>query len=81
VIRNAEHGDTPVVVRQVAGVLARRIVCGAAEGDMLARGQRFGMIKFGSRAEVYVPVGSGFRVAVRLGQRVKAGETVLGAFE
>ena len=80
-IRASDDGGAQIVVRQVAGVLARRIVCGAAEGDVLERGQRFGMIKFGSRAEVYVPVESGFRVGVRLGQRVKAGETVIGAFE
>jgi len=80
-LRAAEPPDLPVVGRQIAGVLARRIVCATAEGDTLARGQRFGMIKFGSRAEVYVPAGSGFRVAVRIGQRVKAGETVLGTFE
>ena len=76
-IKGAE-GQTRVLVRQVAGILARRIVCAAVAGDRLERGQRFGMIKFGSRAEVYVPVEAGFEVQARLGQRVKAGETVLG---
>jgi phosphatidylserine decarboxylase len=76
----AEGRGTRIVVRQVAGVLARRIVCAAAAGDRLERGQRIGMIKFGSRAEVYVPADSGFEVMVELGRRVRAGETVLGRF-
>ena len=79
-IADAEGRGTRVLVRQVAGVLARRIVCDAAVGDVLARGQRIGMIKFGSRAEVYVPVESGFEVLVSPGARVRAGETVLGRF-
>ena len=79
VIRAAD-GRARVLVRQVAGVLARRIVCAAAAGERVERGQRFGMIKFGSRAEVYVPVEAGFEVRARLGQRVRAGETVLGRF-
>ena len=78
-IKGAE-GHARVLVRQVAGVLARRIVCAVAAGARLERGQRFGMIKFGSRAEVYVPVETGFEVRARLGERVKAGETVLGRF-
>jgi len=78
-IRPAER-DTRLLVRQVAGAIARRIVCAAAAGDRLERGQRYGMIKFGSRAEVYVPVASGFVTAVALGQRVRAGETILGRF-
>ena len=79
-IADAEGRGTRVLVRQVADVLARRIVCDAAVGDVLARGQRIGMIKFGSRAEVYVPVESGFEVLVSPGARVRAGETVLGRF-
>jgi phosphatidylserine decarboxylase len=76
----ASERDTRLVVRQVAGAIARRIVCAVAAGDQLKRGRRYGMIKFGSRAEVYVPVASGFEVAVKPGDRVKAGETVLGRF-
>lgn len=74
------EGDRRTLVRQVAGAVARRIVCAAAVGQHLARGQRYGMVKFGSRAEVYVPVGTGFEVEVRLGQSVKAGETIMGRF-
>jgi phosphatidylserine decarboxylase len=79
-IAEAEGRGARVLLRQVAGVLARRIVCAAAVGDRLKRGQRIGMIKFGSRAEVYVPVEAGFDVAVKIGDRVKAGETILGRF-
>lgn len=73
-------GGTRILVRQVAGALARRIVCAAAVGDRLERGGRYGMIKFGSRAEVYVPVESGFEVTVEPGQAVLGGQTVLGRF-
>mgnify|MGYP006295936443 CR=1 FL=1 len=74
------EGRTRVLVRQVAGLVARRIVCDAAEGDTLVRGRRYGMIKFGSRLEVFVPVETGFEPVVRMGQRVRGGETVLGRF-
>jgi phosphatidylserine decarboxylase len=79
-IAEVEGRGTRVLVRQVAGVLARRIICDAAVGDVLSRGQRIGMIKFGSRVEVYVPVEGGFEVLVLPGARVRAGETVLGRF-
>ncbi|MFP4056588.1 MAG: phosphatidylserine decarboxylase family protein [Candidatus Brocadiia bacterium] len=74
-------GGTRLLVRQVAGLVARRIVCACAEGDELAKGQRFGMVKFGSRLEVYVPVSAGFRPLVGVGDRVRAGSTVLGQVE
>ncbi|HEU4341269.1 MAG TPA: phosphatidylserine decarboxylase family protein [Candidatus Binatia bacterium] len=67
-----------VGVVQVAGVLARRIVCRVKQGDNLARGERFGLIMFGSRTDVYLPNGS--RVDVVEGQRVRGGETVIGRF-
>jgi phosphatidylserine decarboxylase len=76
-----ERADgTRVLVRQVAGLVARRIVCGCEVGDAVVRGARFGMVKFGSRLEVWVPRGSGFRVAVAVGERVRAGCSVLGKF-
>jgi phosphatidylserine decarboxylase len=65
-----------VVVRQVAGVLARRVVCRVRSGDRVAAGERFGIIKFGSRADVILPLE--VRLSVRPGDRVRAGETVLG---
>ena len=64
-----------VVVRQVVGMLARRIVCRVTEGQTLARGERIGLMKFGSRMDVFLPADS--RLAVAVGQRVVAGETVL----
>ncbi len=62
-------------VVQIAGLVARRIVCKVAEGDVLATGQRFGMIRFGSRLDVYLP--EGVAPLVCLGQTMVAGETVL----
>lgn len=67
-----------ILVRQVAGLIARRIVTDCAVGDRLHRGQRFGMVKFGSRLEVYVPTAACFRLNVGVGDRVRAGESVLG---
>jgi phosphatidylserine decarboxylase len=66
-----------VRVRQIAGVLARRIVCAAEPGDHLATGERFGMIKFGSRTELCVHEDPRWQVTVRVGDHVKAGVTVL----
>jgi phosphatidylserine decarboxylase len=65
-------------VVQIAGVMARRIICRAKPGDQLARGERFGLIMFGSRTDTYLP--EGCRVEVTEGQRVKGGETVLARF-
>jgi len=73
-----ERGTLKILVRQVAGVIARTIVCSAKKGDLLARGERIGMIKFGSRVEVYVPLDAGFEVSVAIGDSVRGGETVLG---
>jgi phosphatidylserine decarboxylase len=72
------HGRT-VVVRQVVGILARRIVCRVVEGQDLARGERIGLMKFGSRMDVFLPTDA--RLAVSVGQRVVAGETVLASIE
>lgn len=62
---------------QIAGLVARRIVCRVDIGDGLQRGERFGMIKFGSRVDVYLP--DGYAPKVRVGQKVLAGQTVLAA--
>lgn len=70
-----DHGGKTVVFRQVVGILARRIVCRIGEGDVLERGQRVGLMKFGSRMDVFLPMDAELRVAV--GQRVVGGETVL----
>jgi phosphatidylserine decarboxylase len=66
-----------VVVRQIAGAIARRIVCNVEPGATVRRGQRLGMIKFGSRTELIVPADSGFIPAVKLNDHVKAGSTIL----
>lgn len=80
--QNAVLFETPEGRRircvQVAGVLARRILCWVREGDELARGSRFGMICFGSRVDTYLP--AGIELRVREGDRVKAGESILGIF-
>ena len=62
-------------IRQIAGVVARRIVCRAAPGERLQRGERFGLIRFGSRTEVLLPPNC--RPTVRPGDRVRGGETVI----
>jgi phosphatidylserine decarboxylase len=67
-----------VEVVQVAGVVARRIICRARKGDLLSRGARFGLIMFGSRTDLYLPGSS--RIEVSEGQRVKGGETIIGRF-
>lgn len=67
----------PVVVRQVAGLLARRIICHASEGEHWPIGARFGLIKFGSRTELIVPRQPGTDVRVAIGDKVLAGTTVL----
>jgi phosphatidylserine decarboxylase len=64
-----------VAVRQIAGVLARRIVCRVKRGDKLEAGQRFGLIRFGSRTDLIAPRGTDVRVAV--GDRVRGGETIM----
>jgi len=63
-------------VVQVAGLIARRIVCWTEKNDRLERGSRFGLIRFGSRVDIYMP--QHMQVEVRSGQRVRAGETIIG---
>ena len=65
-----------LAVVQVAGLIARRIVCWATRGDKLGRGQRFGLIRFGSRVDLYLPLQT--HLEITTGQKVKAGETILG---
>lgn len=61
---------------QVAGLIARRIVCWLEVDDQVRRGQRFGLIRFGSRVDLYIPTQTQLEIAV--GQKVRAGETVIG---
>ena len=67
----------PVEVRQIAGLVARRIICHAKANEHLRVGQRFGMIKFGSRTELIVPKLAGTQIAVAVGDSVRAGLTVM----
>ncbi len=73
----AANGETVSCV-QVAGLIARRILCYVDAGDVLARGQRYGFIRFGSRVDVYLPLSAQPKVAV--GDKVSATETVLAQF-
>jgi phosphatidylserine decarboxylase len=69
-----EHAKVTVV--QIAGVVARRIVCRVGSGDKLVAGERFGMIRFGSRTDCYMPRST--EVTVRVGEQVRGGQTVIG---
>jgi len=76
--------DSPkdkLIVRQISGAIARRIVCDTAEGRELTGGQKFGMLKFGSRTELYVPVRDEVKCLVQIGDKVKAGLTPMVKYE
>ena len=70
-----------LLVRQISGAIARRIVCDAQRGQEFAGGAVFGMIKFGSRTELYLPVRSSAKIIVKKGEKVKAGITVLAEYD
>ncbi len=70
-----DHGGLTVVVRQIVGVLARRIVCRVKEGDVVRAGDRFGVMKFGSRMDIFLPKDA--VVHAKVGEKVVAGVTVL----
>jgi phosphatidylserine decarboxylase len=73
-----ENGKFKILMRQVAGFIARRIVCNLSVNDDVIAGERFGMIKFGSRVDVLIPTKAELKVAVN--DRVVAGETVLAMY-
>lgn len=72
-----EHGR--IVLKQIAGILARRIVCKLKQGDLIKAGDRFGMVKFGSRLDLFLP--ENVQLKVKLNHKVKAGETIIGIFQ
>jgi phosphatidylserine decarboxylase len=72
------HGDRPVaVVKQIVGLIARRIICTVKESDLVHRGDRIGMIKFGSRTELYIPKWLDPQVKVTVGQTVRGAADVI----
>ena len=75
-----DGGRGKVMVRQIAGRVARRIVCDCAVGQEVARGERIGMIKLGSRTELYIPRRLLAGLQVSLGAKLRAGESVVGVF-
>ncbi len=84
-MRIAMEVDAPpyrrLVVRQISGAIARRIVCDLRPGEVIPRGHVFGMIKLGSRTELILPAEEGLEVRVRVGQKVKAGVTVMAEYK
>jgi phosphatidylserine decarboxylase len=70
-----DHGGLIIVVRQIVGILARRIVCRVKEGDEVQAGSRFGVMKFGSRMDIFIPVAS--TMQTKVGEKVVGGITVL----
>ena len=70
------NSHTKILMTEIAGVIARRIVCYLKEGDAVVQGQRAGLIKFGSRVDIFVP--TSVEITVRKGQKVRAGETIIG---
>jgi len=72
-----DHPAGTVMIKQITGAIARRIVCRVKPGDVLAAGDRFGMIKFGSRTELFLPVNDQAKIKVKKGDIVRAGTTIL----
>ncbi len=73
----APNAGLRLVVRQISGLIARRIVCTHGVGDAVTRGELYGMIRFGSRTELWLPADTPHRLVVAVGSRVKCGETVM----
>ena len=74
-----DHGGQMVVARQIVGILARRVVCRVASGADVRAGDRFGIMKFGSRMDVFVPLSA--TIAVAVGDSVRGGETVIAVLD
>ncbi|MEN2986103.1 MAG: phosphatidylserine decarboxylase family protein [Thermodesulfovibrionaceae bacterium] len=77
IILKTEYGN--IILRQVAGSIARRAVCWVKEGEILKKGERFGMIKFSSRVDICLP--ETFKILVKQNQKVKAGQTIIAIIE
>jgi len=81
VLSEIESGTPVAVVRQIVGLIARRIVCAVDEGQVLSRGERYGMIKFGSRTELSIPGRFNPRILVKVGQKVVGGRDVIAILQ
>lgn len=73
------RGKQNILVKQIAGLIARRIVCYAKPGDTITRGERYGLIRFGSRVDLFLPKDAD--VSVKVGDRVKGGSDVIGVLK
>jgi phosphatidylserine decarboxylase len=71
-----DNGSSKILVKQIAGLIARRIVCFAKEGDKYQLGQRFGLIRFGSRTDIFVPAST--TIKVKEGDIVSGGSSIIG---
>ncbi|MDQ7052872.1 MAG: phosphatidylserine decarboxylase family protein [candidate division KSB1 bacterium] len=79
-IIGVENGNQRLVFKQIAGLIARRVSCDVREGHKISRGERIGIIKFGSRVDLFFPVGE-VELRVQLKEKVKAGESIIGVFK
>ncbi|MCF7973699.1 MAG: phosphatidylserine decarboxylase [Phycisphaerae bacterium] len=73
--------EARLMVRQISGAIARHIVCPVQAGQVFSQGDKFGMIKFGSRTELFVPVQDGLACCVKVGDGVKAGLTIVARYQ
>ncbi len=73
-----ENERVRILMRQIAGVLARRVICRFKTGDKILAGEKFGMIRFGSRVDLFLP--ENVKIEVDLNEKVKAGETIIGRY-
>ena len=80
-LTRTSHPADKLIVRQISGAIARRIVCKADVGDRISSGEKFGMIKFGSRTELYLPCDEKRICLVKIGDKVKAGLTPLVRYQ
>jgi phosphatidylserine decarboxylase len=74
-----EERTFPLIVRQISGAIAKRIVCEAEVGSEIKKGERFGMIKFGSRTELFLPAEPWMKLSVKVGDKVYAGSSVIAS--
>jgi phosphatidylserine decarboxylase len=79
-IMGLQNSNIKVLIKQIAGFVARRIVCDVTEGDMLTQTDRFGMIKFSSRVEIFIPKRDDIKINVSLADQVRGGQTVIAEF-